>query len=105
MSDEGPLSEQAFQDIAGAIHRLRAAFKRHGLEPPKSIELGSHEDGDRMRHYMPRDLVLAQPKFTDLPDPRWVCNIIGMEIHWPGKWRAYEREDEMGWPKKGTRFV
>lgn len=101
MSEE-PLSEQAFQDIASALHRLRAAFVRYGMKPPISVELGSHDDGYRLRSYMPRDLVSAQPRMTDKPDPEWVCNIIGVELRWPGRWRAYMREDENGWPKKGT---
>jgi hypothetical protein len=90
MSDT-PLSEQTLNDIADALHRLRRAFIRHGLNPPVSVELATYEDGERLRYSLPRNLIITQPTLTDAPDPRWCCNIVGVELLWPGKWRARER--------------
>jgi hypothetical protein len=79
------------REICNAILRLRAAFKCAGMDAPVLIELGKHEDGDRLRYVMPRDMLLAQPQITDKPDPEWVCNIVGMEVRYPGRWRARQR--------------
>lgn len=84
------ISEEAFQDIAGAIGRLRHAFLKHNMQPPKSIELGSIDDGYAFRHYMPKNMVMIEPRQSG-DDPEWVCNIMGMEVRFPGQWRSRER--------------
>ena len=78
--------QDTFHEIADAVHRLRRAFIRAGMKAPVSIELGSHEDKHRFLYVMPRDLVLAQPRF-DKPHPEWVANIMGMEVRMPAQWR------------------
>lgn len=84
------MPEDAFIEIANAITMLRRAFMRAGLRPPKAIELETHEDGDRLRLSLPRDMLVAEPRMTDR-GPQWVCSIVGLDIHYPGQWRARER--------------
>lgn len=91
----GPMSEpngeEQIRAIGEAILKLRKAFLTAGLKPPVSIELGHHVDGTKLRCLLPPDLYLSQPQITDSPDPQWVCNIMGMEVRYPGQWRARER--------------
>lgn len=80
--------EDAFDDIMRAVFNLRMAFLKHGMEPPVSIELGSQRDSDTLRHSMPRDLILAQPRMGETrADAEWVCNIQGVELRMPAQWR------------------
>lgn len=79
---------EPFDEIANAIHRLRIAFKKLGLEPPVAIELSSIRDGDKFRHLMTRDMILAQPRMgVEQNDPEWVCHIVGIEVRMPAAWR------------------
>jgi hypothetical protein len=80
--------EEAFADIMNAIARLRIAFLKHNLSAPISIEIGSLRDGDALRHLMPRDMFLAQPRMGETKqDAEWVANIQGVEIRMPAQWR------------------
>lgn len=80
--------DEAFTDIANAIGRLRIAFLKHNLTPPKSIELGDHDAGDRFRHAVGTNMVLTQPRLEGRDDPELVCHFMGIEIRYPGHWRA-----------------
>ena len=86
-------SDKAFNDIANAIFRLRVAFMRNGLNPPKSIELGDFEDSDKFRRLMlmQSDMVLMQARQPPEGNPEWICNIAGVEIRMLGRWRMQER--------------
>jgi hypothetical protein len=84
------MNDDAFRDIANAVMRLRHAFLRHGFEPPSAIELGSHENGDRLRYALPRDLVVAQPRM-DKDDPEWCFDFQGVEFRYPAHWRSTKR--------------
>jgi hypothetical protein len=86
-----PMSDEAFTDIANAILRLRRAFLKHHMEPPKSIELATIDEGHRFRYYMPKDMVMMTPRQPSGNDPEWVCTIAGMEVRFPGQWRAREK--------------
>lgn len=80
---------EPFDDIMNAIARLRVAFLKHGMEAPKSIELGGHKDESWFRYMMPRDMVMFQPRMGDTKaDAEWVCNIQGVEVRLPAQWRA-----------------
>lgn len=81
------MNEEAFYDIMNAVGHLRRAFVRRNMSPPVSIEIGSIEDSYAFRCYMPKDMVLAQPRMND-KDPEWVCNIQGVEIRMPAQWRS-----------------
>lgn len=97
-----PPDERAFSEIATALMRLNAMFRKAGLQPVKSLELGSHEDGDRLRAYLPRHMVVPEPRqLTDAPNPEWVCNIVGVEVRFPGRWREYETAHR----SRGRRFT
>lgn len=92
------MDDRAFEDIADALYRLRVAFKKHGMEAPVSIELGSYRDKDAFLYLMPRDLVLAQPRMGETQqDAEWVANVMGIEVRMPAQWRV-----EFG---KGSRLV
>ena len=86
---------EPMEDILDALYRLRVAFKKHGMEAPISIELGSHRDKDTFRHSMSRDLVMAQPRMGDtLQDAEWVASVMGIEVRMPAQWR-YERDGKL----------
>lgn len=81
--------EQAFTSIANATMQLRAAFIRAGLEPPKCIEIGKHEDGYRLRHILPRDMVMAHAaEGRSDRDPDVVFTIMGVEFRYPAAYRS-----------------
>lgn len=83
------MESTAFDEIADAIWRLRAAFIKNGMKPPVSIELGTAQDGYVFNHLMPRDMVLSQPRMgVERDDPEWVCNIMGVEVRRPAEWRC-----------------
>lgn len=83
------MADDAFDDVFNAIANLRIAFMRHGIEPPKSIELSTYKDKDIFLHKMPRDMVLAQPRMGETrKDAEWVANIMGVEIRMPAQWRT-----------------
>ena len=88
LGDGKPIqSEEAFNDIANAVMRLRAAFIQHGFKPPKSLEMESHQDGDLMRHILPRDMIAAHPtqSLRDENDTDIMFNILGIEFRYPAK--------------------
>ena len=84
-------NEEAVVEIANSILRLRQSFRRLGLQPPKAIELSNHEDGDRLRCMAPRDMLQFNADMGGGADPEWVANICGVEVRYPGQWRARER--------------
>lgn len=86
-------NEQAFTEIANAILRLRSAFMQAGFEPPKSIELASHEDGYRMRHILPSSMIMATPaaNLRDENDTDVLFPICGVEVRYPAKFRKLAR--------------
>jgi hypothetical protein len=84
------LSDEVFTDIANAMMRLRHAFMRHNLNPPKSLELGSHDDGARLLSSLPKSLYVAQPRM-DKSDPEWCLDLVGIEVRFPAHWRAKRR--------------
>lgn len=88
---DGRIGEEHIYAIGNAILKLRRAFIDAGISPPVSIELGDWEAGDKLRCYIPRELFHAQARMTDKPDPEWACNIMGMEVRYPGRWRDRER--------------
>ncbi len=81
--------ENAFTEIANAILRLNFAFKRVGLSAPKSIELGSHEDGFLLRHILPSSMVVAYPSqaLRGEDDTDVIFPICGVEMRYPAKFR------------------
>lgn len=86
--DEPISDEVAFRELANALTRLRGAFIKAGFEPPKAIELASHEDGFRLRHILPREMIYAttqQGRLKDSDDV--VMNIVGVELRYPAKHR------------------
>lgn len=90
LGDGEPIqSEDAFNEIATAIMRLRATFIKHGFKPPKSLEMDSHQDGDRMRYILPRDMIAAYPaqSLRDENDIDIMFNILGIEFRYPAKFR------------------
>ena len=83
--------DEAFSDIFNALMRLRAAFQRHNMEPPKAIELATIEDGARFRHSISKDMVMLQPMMGNNPArPDLVCNVCGIEVRFPARFRARE---------------
>jgi len=83
------MAGEPFDDILDAISRLRAAFLKHGMQPPISIELGHMKDGDWFRWAMPKDMVMFQPRMgVESDNPEWVCNIMGVEVRLPAQWRG-----------------
>lgn len=80
--------QQAFDEIADAINRLRRAFLRNGMKAPVSIELGDKRDKDAFVYLMPRDLVMTQVRtWHDPANPELVANIFGVEVRMPAQWR------------------
>lgn len=79
---------EAMREICNAILHLRRAFIQAGMKPPVSLEIADREDGMRLRYVMPADMIAAQPQMTSKDDPEWVANIVGMEVRYPGQWRA-----------------
>lgn len=82
---------EAMREICNAILHLRRAFIQAGMKAPVSLELGDREDGMRLRYIIPDDMIAVQPQMTGRNDPEWVCNIVGMEVRYPGAWRGRER--------------
>lgn len=82
--------DTTFNDIAQAIYALRIAFRKHGLEPPKAIELGSHEDGMSLKSRLPKEMFYANPQMFD-GDPKVVGSIVGVDIYWPAEFRSRAR--------------
>jgi hypothetical protein len=85
------MTEKTFDDIANALMRLRAAFKRHGLECPVALELKTRRDGDHLRHMVGRDMTYSQPQMGRGQNPDIVINLVGFEIRYPAEFRARER--------------
>jgi hypothetical protein len=86
------MGDDAFTDLANAVLRLRGAFLKHGLTPPKAIELGSFEDGARLRATVDNNLVHFDPGMgRSDSNPDMVGNLCGVEIRYPAKFRARER--------------
>ena len=82
--------EDDFSTIAEAIVRLRHAFLRAGFSAPKSIELGTYEDGTRFRSLAPSDMMQFNPDAMakGIAQPEWVGNFYGVEVRMPAQWRA-----------------
>lgn len=98
LGDGKPISDEAaFTEIANTIMRLRHAFIRAGFQPPLAIELASFDDGYRMRHILPRDMILAFPKEGRDPDKDDVMFCLqGVEFRYPAHYRH---------PRKGTETI
>ena len=81
--------EKAFTEIANAILHLRHTFLLCGFQVPVSIELASHEDGYRMRHIMPHDMILASASanLRDENETDVIFSICGIELRYPAKYR------------------
>lgn len=88
-SGEVSTREEIFTDIAEAIYRLRRAFKKHHLEAPVAIELGSHEDMMRLRDCVPAEYLNVGPMLLERPS--LVANIAGVDIVAPAQFRARKR--------------
>lgn len=88
-----PDKDETFNDIAKAVHQLRRAFLKNGLTPPSSIELGAHEDGDRLRYSMPRDLMIPMVArdLDDKESAHIVFQLVGIEFRYPAKKRQVSR--------------
>lgn len=82
------MSEEAFDDIANAIHGLRRAFMKHGLKPPVSLELGDAKDGDFFRYIIGKDMIAPRPFMgNENKGPEWVCDLLRIEVRMPAAWR------------------
>ena len=85
-----PISDDAaFNEIATAVMRLNVTLRKNGFEPIKSVELGSHKDGYRMRHILPRDMLMAMPaqSLRDENDTDVLFNLMGVEFRYPAGFR------------------
>lgn len=78
-----------FDDFANAVHKLRSAFLKHGLEPPTAIELGSIESGRRLQLSLPENMIAAGYGLNqrDKPDPDVIIPFMGVEIRYPAELR------------------
>lgn len=83
------MTEDAFHDIAAALHRLRRAFAKHDLKPPVALELANRRDGERLTMSIPRDMLVAVPQ-ADRADPEIVMNLVGFEIRYPAQFRSVQ---------------
>lgn len=85
--------EDAFTEIANAILHLRIAFQRCGFQAPKSIELASHDDGFRMRHILPREMIMATPAqgLRNEDDTDVLFPVCGVELRYPAQFRRLQR--------------
>jgi hypothetical protein len=85
----GMSDDDFFNELANAIHKLRTAFLKRGLEPPLSIELGSIEAGRRFQLSIPKDMIAASFGFSqrDKPDPDVIIPFMGVEIRYPAELR------------------
>lgn len=79
-----------FSDLANAIGKLRAAFLRHGLEPPTAIELGDHESGKRFQLSLPQDMIRTSFALNQRGEgnPDVIGHFMGIEIRYPAKLRG-----------------
>ena len=77
--------DDAFTDIANAIMRLRAAFAKHHMNPPKSIELASNKDGTKFRHMISSSLLAPMARFDpDKPaNAEIAISLCGVDICYP----------------------
>lgn len=79
--------EHAFTEIANAVLHLSNTLRRCGFEPPRAIELASHKDGYRMRHILPRDLIIATVAENRDGGDDVLFNICGVEFRYPAQYR------------------
>lgn len=79
-----------FDDLANAIYRLRVVFLKHGLEPPKAIELGSIEAGQKFQLAIPKDMIASTFAINqrEKPEPDVLIAFMGVEIRYPAQLRG-----------------